>query len=61
MKLPPGFRKEKCFLCSGKLGNDYAVIKYTYEENGESKDGEQKICTSCVADMEKEPEHGESI
>jgi len=53
MKLPPGFRKEKCFLCSGKLGNDYAVIKYTYEENGESKDGEQKICTSCVADMEK--------
>lgn len=61
MKLPPGFRKEKCFLCSGKLGNDYAVIKYAYEENGESKDGEQKICNSCVADMEKEPEHGESI
>jgi len=61
MKLPPGFRKEKCFLCSGKLGNDYAVIKYAYEENGESKDGEQKICNSCVADMEKGPEHGESI
>jgi len=61
MKLPPGFRKEKCFLCSGKLGNDYAVIKYAYKENGESKDGEKKICNSCVADMEKEPEHGESI
>lgn len=61
MKLPPGFRKEKCFLCSGKLGNDYAVIKYVYQEDGEPKDAQQKICNSCVGDMEKGSHDGESI
>lgn len=61
MKLPPGFRKEKCFLCSGKLGNDYAVIKYVYHEDGEPKDAQQKICNLCVQDMEKGSNDGESI
>tara|TARA_B100001057_G_scaffold484737_1_gene563289 strand:- start:1359 stop:1544 length:186 start_codon:yes stop_codon:yes gene_type:complete len=61
MKL---FKKETCFVCSGKLGDNYAIVKYRYQEESDSnvvKLAQEKICDSCMNDIEKESQDDFSV
>jgi hypothetical protein len=58
MKLAPWMKSKQkvCFLCAGKLGDDYGELEYGYmEEDGSAGRSREKICALCVARVEETP------
>jgi hypothetical protein len=53
MKLPPGFwskkKGEKCFLCTGPLGENSGEIVYNYQDG----EGKVQVCEVCLDEIEE--------